>query len=780
MSKMKVPYPPSPVDVPEDLTQPTGNYTLQVVALLMSLLAFIAVYIGLIALNIYLFNLSIRYDNILGIIICPIITLFLVKGFFSRERPDKTLHIEIEEAEHPTLFAFIHKLCDETGAPLPSKVYVSPDVNAAMMQELSLLNLVFPARRNLLIGLGLVNSLNLSEFKAVMAHEFGHFSQKSLALNQYVYVASRIVRQLVYGRDWFDNILSKIGMLDLRLALFTWTIQGIMWVIRKTLAGLFYVITLGRLAMSRQMEFNADLVAVSVTGSDAIVHALSRLDFANESLDQVFNDLKDAADHQLYTADMFHHHTHAAEYLRRVRNKPTLGMPPPLPKSGDGRKQRIFTEGDETGIPAMWASHPANYLREENAKELYIPGKIDDRSPWILFSNVDELRERMTRKVYRLVFNVPKNTELVDPERVQTFIDDERSETTYDPKYHGAYDGRPIRPGDLAGIVDQVGEEPWETDRLQRVYEKLYRELEERMPEYNKTREEYHLLKAYLDDKKAPSEIPFRKGTIDRHEAKKLVKKLEKSLDDQIDWLASFDRRVVLVHCQLAYRLSEQALRDLINRYRFQLRIQELHTDCAGLIEHVNSHLALLGSGGNLPAEQFEQITSVLREARNWLRTKSKECREIRIPRLKNFEAGTILGDFLFPEPVLSDLDGASITGKWIDKLFKQLNGFRSRSARIHFKNLGTILKMQDEYADRWLKGENAEAIIPDVIFEEESEPLTVQLVDDDYEVPQAESEPDLPPKPSKESKSPPKPLGFILLEDDSPPRPTPPKKKSE
>jgi Zn-dependent protease with chaperone function len=34
-----------------------------------------------------------------------------------------------------------------------------------------------PIKKNLQIGLGLVNSLNVSEFKAVMAHEFGHFTQ---------------------------------------------------------------------------------------------------------------------------------------------------------------------------------------------------------------------------------------------------------------------------------------------------------------------------------------------------------------------------------------------------------------------------------------------------------------------------------------------------------------------------------------------------------------------------------------------------------------------------
>ena len=31
------------------------------------------------------------------------------------------------------------------------------------------------------------------------------------------------------------------------------------------------------------------------------------------------------------TADLFHHHNHAANYLRRLRKDPHLGEPPPLP-----------------------------------------------------------------------------------------------------------------------------------------------------------------------------------------------------------------------------------------------------------------------------------------------------------------------------------------------------------------------------------------------------------------------------------------------------------------
>ena len=46
---------------------------------------------------------------------------------------------------------------------------MSARVNAAVFYDLSILNFIFPSRKNLEIGLALVNVLTLSELKAVLA-----------------------------------------------------------------------------------------------------------------------------------------------------------------------------------------------------------------------------------------------------------------------------------------------------------------------------------------------------------------------------------------------------------------------------------------------------------------------------------------------------------------------------------------------------------------------------------------------------------------------------------
>lgn len=108
-----------------------------------------------------------------------LLAVFMLKALFFVERGKSSSDIEISAAEQPLLFDFLNRLADEVHAPRAHRVYVSGRVNAAVFYDLSIANLLIPSRKNLEIGLGLVNVLSLGELKAVLAHEFGHFAQRS-------------------------------------------------------------------------------------------------------------------------------------------------------------------------------------------------------------------------------------------------------------------------------------------------------------------------------------------------------------------------------------------------------------------------------------------------------------------------------------------------------------------------------------------------------------------------------------------------------------------------
>lgn len=732
MARTALPYPPSPTDFPDHLTAVGRDGTVRAVLLLGGVFAFLFVYVGLIVgCFAVILRMMSRLDTLaypllwlIASVGCAGFALLLIKGLFNRGGPDRTMQVEITADEHPLLFSFIERLTDEVGAPTPHRVFVTPEVTAAAMQELSLLNLIVPPKKNLLIGLGLVNMLNLSEFKAVLGHEFGHFSQKTTRLSAYVYVAFRVMHNLIEGEDWLDRLIHNARRVNTDAggtALFQFAflvcVGGPVWVTRKILIGMFYLLNLAYLSLSRQNEFHADRVAVSVAGSNAIVHALARLDFSSQALEQAANDLETASQHRLYTSDLFHHQTTAAARLRQTKKKPRLGMPPALERPEEGKSVQVFDEDADadTGIPEMWSTHPNNFDREENAKAVFVSAVEDERSPWILFSDVEALKERATYKFYRLAFEVKKSVELSSAAKVQAFIDDEYAEITYDPKYHGAYDDRWLEPGKLTDLDELVTGEPWDAQRIARVHGRLYLELGRRAEDLAAVN-------------KAARAI-FRRnfGRRPRGRDRRELDDLEDEFKTLGEWFASFDRRVYLVHGNMAQQAGADRLKDLSHRYDFHLALQYIQRQMYDAHNAVGDVLAGLEHyGEQLPPDFGREFFATLRDARKTLKHCLRLSEELRAPAMANIPAGTRCDDLIFDADLLRDLPETFVRVEWINKLLQQMGRMQRRADRIVFKSMGAILLMQDRLAAAWYG-----TAIPAAVIEEEVLPELIVIEDE-------------------------------------------------
>ena len=714
-------YPPNPKGVPADLTQPTSDYRFQLSMILLSLVLFFLLYFGLMAFCVFVLAMTVyaavaRSGGavlVAGIILslpCLLLFIYMVKNLFRWGGKDKNSYVEIHEHEHPKLFDFIRRTCDDTGAPYPKRVYVSYEVNAAAFNDGNAVwHLFLPAEKNLLLGLGLVNAINLTEFKALLAHEFGHFSQKSSRVGGYVYHAVQIVEQVVYGRDWFDNFIDGWCRTDPRVAWPAWIFWAILWVLRRVLIGLRYAIAFFHFGLSRQMEFNADLMAVSVAGSDAPVHLLSRSMFADRCMGQAITDLQTAMDHHLYTSDLFYHHSQAVAFVRRKEKDPRLGEPPPLPDEPEETTQVFEPDDDEQA--AMWQTHPSNYDREQNAKAHYIRSAFDERSPWMLFDDVREVRERVTYKFYRFYFKVPKDVVLAEPEEIHAFLEEERAETTYDAKYQGLYDYRNLVLGDVYELAKDARKTPWSIGELASTYKTLYNvEVKHRAQLYNKRLEEFNLLAAVSRGWHKPKndEIDFRGEIYDAKDAKRLLKKVEKELNKENEWLGEVDRRVFMTHFQMALHLNQEVAEDLFKRYRFHLELQTVWKELKDQEAPVGAAVNFLQNltSNQLDPGAFQEALQIFREAHHALRDSLRASEAMLIPPLKNMPAGQPLRSFLLEKKLVEGLSKyeQSLDAKWIDKMLKQMREVQTKVDRIHFKSLGGILALQQRVADECLK----------------------------------------------------------------------------
>ncbi len=684
-----LPYPASPEDVPDDLTEYPRSYVTQEWMLLACLFLFLLLYFTMVIVSGFLaIWLAIQVARwpllaIVGSMMSGIIFAFLVKGFFKKNEIEKELQLELKESEHPTLFAFIRQVCEETGAEEPRKMFVSADVNAAVITRTSLINLFVPPKKDMLLGLGLVNCLNLSEFKAVVAHEFGHFTQGGF-VSAYTNVLQRIIDDLVSRRDPLDDVTGNPkDISDMHQAMnriLHWSQNAI----RIPLDCILYLFQSRWDQAIRQREFHADLVAASIAGSNAIVHGLLRIRFGVDTLDFAMKELIKAADNKRFTSDLYYHQHAAADILRNQKKDPQLGKPPKLDGILDGEKVQVFNP-DDTGD-----CHPSNYDREENVKARFVVAPMDERTPWILFDSAIDLRERLTYKFYRMSAKVPKGTELTDPRQIQKFIDDEHAETTYDARYEGVYDDRMIDTGDIDELNELIQKEPWTDERLATVYRKLYADVDGRA----ETRK---------DISKELDEVQGKAGGKRGRKIKRLVKELEEKLDKCDEWFHSLDRRAYLVFVQMAYRVNNEIYYELINRYRFHMAIQSMYKMARYHQGRSHFFFELCASGQPVAQDDFIELMHVLREARSALKKVLREARELDMPAMKNFEEGDRLGDFLLSEDLIKELPESYVKGKWVDKLLRQLDQVRAKSARLHFKSLGGILRYQEDIAEKFL-----------------------------------------------------------------------------
>ncbi len=441
-------YPPSPKNIPDKLTKPKASYKRQAWLAMMGLCLFMIIYLALTGFFGYITYTGIMKisseGGSLGIFIFTIcaglLSVFMAKSLFVVKKAGNPGGIEVNAKQEPELVSFLHKLADEVGAPKPHRIFITPEVNAAVFYDLTLLNLIFPSRKNLIIGLGLVNVLNLGELKAVLAHEFGHFAQGTMVVGRWVYIAQQIIAHMVATRDWLDKIVRFISRFDIRVAWIGWLLALIIWSIRSLMDTLFSLVVMAERALSREMEFNADLVAVSVTGSDALVNALSKLQAADHAWQTALDIAGSEAASGKGIDDLFKVQNITIDEMRRVLNDQEYGAVPPAPEGIEPEAHRVFEE-QTARPPQMWSTHPENQDREENAKQTYIAMAIDERSAWNVFSDPQAIRQAISGAFYK-----QSSEDTMQPISPLEAVIKRFNRESYSPEYRGTYLSRnPIR-----------------------------------------------------------------------------------------------------------------------------------------------------------------------------------------------------------------------------------------------------------------------------------------------------------------------------------------------
>ncbi len=109
----------------------------------------------------------------------------------------------LQRKKEPALFQLIQETYQQVGAPAPKHVFLTTDVNAFVSYDSSFWSMFLPVKKNLTIGLGLINSTTVTELKSILAHEFGHFSQRSMKVGSYTNQAQKMLYDMLYNNEKF-------------------------------------------------------------------------------------------------------------------------------------------------------------------------------------------------------------------------------------------------------------------------------------------------------------------------------------------------------------------------------------------------------------------------------------------------------------------------------------------------------------------------------------------------------------------------------------------------
>lgn len=152
----------------------------------------------------------------------------------------------IDRSSQPELLAAIEEVAVASGQPVPREIYLTMELNAAVAERGGLFGL--GSRRAMALGVPLLQVLSVSEFKGIVAHEFGHFRRGDTRLQPWL---ARINRAIGRSLEVFDD--SMLGT--------PFVVYG-----RS-----FRRITNG---MTRSQEHAADAHAASIVGKGAVVTGL--------------------------------------------------------------------------------------------------------------------------------------------------------------------------------------------------------------------------------------------------------------------------------------------------------------------------------------------------------------------------------------------------------------------------------------------------------------------------------------------------------------------------
>ncbi|MDP4180568.1 MAG: M48 family metallopeptidase, partial [Bacillota bacterium] len=223
--------------------------------MLMSILMLIGFYTlaFVVILALIITPIILSYGGSIGIAAFCFVTFYLgviviIFSIIPRRMKIKGRGVRLLREEQPLLFNEIEDIASSLGQNVPDDVFVNFELNASVTQTSGFFG--FKSKRIMIIGLPLLQALTISKFRAVIAHEFGHYYSGDTKLLPILHQVNSVI-----GRT-----IKNLGIYNSRLLIpFAAYANLVLRITNKT---------------SRLQEYIADRIAAKISGYKNLEDAL--------------------------------------------------------------------------------------------------------------------------------------------------------------------------------------------------------------------------------------------------------------------------------------------------------------------------------------------------------------------------------------------------------------------------------------------------------------------------------------------------------------------------
>ena len=211
----------------------------------------------------------------------------VLKPLFGIFKAHQKKGVEVRREDNPELFTAIDEIVKAVDCQYPKHVYVSNECNAYVYNP-SIWGYMKKdgGRQNLTIGLPLLYSMNVTEMKSILAHEFGHFTQHSIQMNRIAnlseFICGSFLRSQKEMEEADDRSIKRYA-------------KGYIREVGKVLMKQYYKVAPLNGVLSRAQEFDADHYSQKVIGTEGSVSALSKLSYISSRWGNFYQILTDFA-----------------------------------------------------------------------------------------------------------------------------------------------------------------------------------------------------------------------------------------------------------------------------------------------------------------------------------------------------------------------------------------------------------------------------------------------------------------------------------------------------